>query len=77
MLMAAVALSGVNTTSNRLAVKPEFSWHAARELDRRTFSALAGRTAVASVEIRRSGLSDGNRILEGIVTGTRPVVGNL
>lgn len=63
MLMVAVRLSGVKTTSKRLAVKPEFSWQAASEVDRRTFSAAAGRTAVASVDMRRRGFSEGSRIL--------------
>jgi len=69
MLMEAVRLLGVNTTSNRLAVKPEFSWHDARELDRSTYSALVGTTRVAREEIRRSGLIDGSRIVAGMPVG--------
>src|SRR4051794_23616907 len=69
MLMEAVRLFGVKTTSNRLAVNPEFSWHAASELDRSTYSALAGRTAVAKKERRTSGFLDRRRILAGLPTG--------
>ena len=46
-------------TSNRLAVKPEFSWHAASEEDRSAFSsaaaaAAAGKKIVESDEKRAS-----------------------
>lgn len=71
MLTDAVRLFGVKTTSNRLAVKPEFGWHAARELDRSTGSAFAGRTKVAREERRKSGLIDGNRILASIPASGR------
>lgn len=37
-------------TSNKLAVKPEFSWHAASEVDRSVWSAAAGKKNVASDE---------------------------
>lgn len=44
MFIATVLLLGVKTTSKRLAVKREPSWHVARELDRRIFCPLtAGR----------------------------------
>lgn len=69
MLMEAVRLFGVNTTSNRLAVKPESSWHDARELERSTYSALVGTTRAAREEIRRSGLIDGNRMVAGMPVG--------
>jgi hypothetical protein len=68
MLMDAVRLFGVKVTSNKLAVKPEFSWHDASEVDRSTYSALVGRTIVAR-EARRSGFSDGRRIVAGLPAG--------
>lgn len=71
MLMDAVRLLGVKTTSKRLAVNSEFSWHAASELERRTYSALAGRTTAASEERRSSGLRDGMRILTGTSARSR------
>jgi len=63
MLTDAVRLFGVKTTSNRLAVNPELSWHDASEVDRSTYSALVGRMAVAREEMRKSGLIDGRRIV--------------
>jgi len=63
MFTAAERLFGVKTTSKRLAVNSEFSWHAASELDRSTCSALAGAKKAARLE-RSNGLIDGSRILD-------------
>jgi len=62
MLTDAVRLSGVKTTSNRLAVNPESSWHAPSDVDRSTYSALVGRMTVARDERRMTGLIDGRRM---------------
>jgi hypothetical protein len=71
MLIEAVLLFGVKTTSKRLAVKREFSWHASSELDRRTCSALAGRMKAASDERRKSGFIVAKRILTGAPSSHR------
>ncbi len=61
MSTATEPLLGVKTTLNRLAVKPEFSWHVLRELDLRTCSsASAGETRAAAPT--RSDLASEGRI---------------
>jgi len=51
---------------NKLAVKPEFSWQAFRELDWRIYSAAAGEARAASDARAASGLDNDHRIFVGI-----------